>query len=204
MRLINLCSEKSRIYSERKKYFHLQSTTYFCHSATEFLTWKVTVMKQQTWQATFKEGWWISMKKYPKEEELNTKVTELALYNLFYILLAVVSVGCDRLQIKRIILFSVLSSTALLMWVIKLSIFNSKAGYVSGGKQWFLQIVCTSLIQDMISDLHLFENSRTREQTPNFTVTVVSFAITSNECKITRQDLTCRIPLASCQLKKVN
>lgn len=105
MRLINLCSEKSRIYSERKKYFHLQSTTYFCHSATEFLIWKVTVMKQQTWQATFKEGWWISMKKYPKEEELNTKITELALYNLFYILLAVVSVGCDRLQIKRIILF---------------------------------------------------------------------------------------------------
>lgn len=65
---------------------------------------KITVINQQTREATLKEGHWISMKKYSKEEELNTKITELALCNLFYILPAAVSVGCDILRIKTTIL----------------------------------------------------------------------------------------------------
>jgi len=64
----------------------------------------ITVINQQTREVTLKEGRWISLKKYPKEEELNTKITELALSNSFYILPAAVSVGCDTLRIKTTIL----------------------------------------------------------------------------------------------------
>lgn len=166
---------------------------------------KIIVINQQTWEATLKEVRRISMKKYPKEEELNTKITELALYNLFYILPAAVSVGCDTLRIKTTILLQFYPQQHC--WhVIKLSGFNSKAGYVSGENHWFLQTVCTSLIQDMIPNLHPFKNPEAREQNPGFTASVVSFAITSNGYRISRQDLICAefLLLSLCHLEKVN
>lgn len=204
MRLINLRSEKSRIYSERKK----KSCTInyvFLLLSNRISYMKIIVINQQTWEATLKEGHWISMKKYPKKEELN-KITELALHNLFYILPAAVSIGCDTLRMKTTILLQFYPQQHCWCELLNLGGFNSKAGYVSGQNQWFLQTVCTSLIQDMISNHHPFKDPEAREWNPGFTASIVSFANTSNGFRISRQDLICTefLLLSLSQSEKVN
>lgn len=144
------------------------------------------------------------MKKYPKEEELNTKITELALYNLFYILPAAASVGCDTLRIKTTILLQFYPQQHC--WRELLNWADSIAKLAAFQKRRFLQTLCTSLIQGAISNLHPFKNPEPREWNPGFTARVVSFAITSNWFRISRQDLIHAefLLLSFCQLEKVN